>query len=90
MPVMLINYDLNREIIRPNITKKIKDTFPTWAKLADSCYAVVTSVSEQAVVNALRPVLDDNDNIYVFAIGQPYAGFGPPAVNKWLDDNLSY
>lgn len=88
MSTKVITYDLNREVVRPNIVKKIKDTYPNWAKLSESCYAVNTAQSATQIFNNLKPLIDSNDNLYVIGLHRPRDGFGPPDVNKWLDDNL--
>jgi CRISPR/Cas system-associated endoribonuclease Cas2 len=88
MAVRLITYDLNREIVRPNIVKKIKDSYANWAKLSESSYAVATAESVEQVYNRLKPLLDSNDNLYVVNLTKPWTGFGPKDVNEWLERNL--
>lgn len=41
--VLLVAYDLNKEIHRPNIFKKIKDNF-AWDRLSESSYAIDTAM----------------------------------------------
>lgn len=90
MSVLLVTYDLNQETKRPNITKKLKESYPSWAKLSESSYAISTNASPEAVVNTLRPMLDDNDTIYVITLNRPYTGWGPTKVNDWLASELTY
>lgn len=90
MSVLLVTYDLNKEVNRPNITKKLRDGYPSWAKLSESSYAIATSQTPAQVVAFLRPMLDQNDHIYVIPLKKPYSGWGPPDVNTWLDNNLTY
>ncbi|MCK0507951.1 hypothetical protein [Aromatoleum anaerobium] len=87
MPALLITYDLNNEIRRPPIVKKIKDTW-SWARLSESSYAVQTHLSPSQVFEQLRPLLDNNDNLYVITLKKPYSGWGPKDVNDWLERNL--
>jgi len=87
MAVYLITYDLNREIVRPNITKAIK-SYPLWAKLSESSYAISTPLTVKAVYDKLKPLLDSDDNLYVMTLRRPYTGFGPNEVNEWLDEHL--
>lgn len=89
MAVYLITYDLNRESIRPNITKVIK-SFPEWARLSESSYAVSTLLSIDDVYRKIKPLIDSNDNVYVISLHRPYTGFGPPVVNEWLETRLAY
>jgi hypothetical protein len=90
MAVFLVTYDLNRETNRPNITKRIRDGYPSWAKLSESSYAISTGNTVDEVHNYLKPVLDSNDNIYIITLKKPYTGFGPKDVNDWLENNLTY
>ncbi len=90
MPVLLVTYDLNREVVRPNITKHLREGYPNWAKLSESSYAINTTDSPGDVVSYLRPMLDDNDHIYVITLKRPYSGWGPKDVNEWLEKNLTY
>ena len=90
MGVLLVTYDLNREIVRPNISKRLKELYPDWAKLSESSYAIATAASVKTVQGALRPMIDANDNIYVITLKRPYSSFGPKEVNDWLERNLTY
>lgn len=89
MAVLLVTYDLNREIVRPNITKRIKDSY-SWAKLSESSYAIATDATPEQVYAHLRPMIDQNDHIYVITLKRPYIGFGPKEVNAWLETHLTY
>lgn len=88
MPALLITYDLNNETRRPPIVKKIKEAWPMWARLSESSYAVQTHLSPGQVFEQLRPLLDNNDNLYVITLKKPYSGWGPKDLNDWLERNL--
>lgn len=60
MAVYIVNYDLNKETSRPPIVKKIKDTYPTWAKLSESSYAISTYSDVNDVFSTLKPLIDSN------------------------------
>lgn len=90
MAVYLVTYDLNKETTRPNIVKHIKDGYSAWAKLSESSYAIKTSNTPSEVFNYLKPMIDDNDNLYVVTLKKPYSGRGPKDVNDWLENNLTY
>jgi len=90
MAVKLVTYDLNREVVRPNITKKLKEAWPTWAMLSESCYAIETDMSHDDVLDTLSPLIDGDDAIYVFDLKKPYAGAGPQSVIDWLEEQLTY
>ena len=88
MAVFLATYDLNRETVRPPITKLIRDTW-NFARLSESSYAIeAASVSE--VYDTLMTLLDDNDQLFVIPLRQPYVGFGPKIIHDWLQQKLTY
>lgn len=86
MAVYIVTYDLNLEASRPNILGSIKER--SWAKLSESSYAIETDETSEEVFIDLRRHLDGDDNIYIIPLRKPYSGFGPNAVNEWLDANL--
>ncbi len=63
MSVKLISYDLNREVVRPPLLKTIKETYPNWAKISESSYAVDTVASAQQIFDRLRPLIDSNKSM---------------------------
>lgn len=89
MAVLLVTYDLNTPGKNyEDVLKAIKNY--AWAQLSESSYAINTYDSPQQIFDKLKPLLDKNDNLYVIPLKKPYAGFGPKAVNDWLNTNLSY
>jgi CRISPR/Cas system-associated endoribonuclease Cas2 len=82
LAIYIVTYDLNKETKRPDILEDIKTT--PWAKLSESSYAIDTTETPQQVFDRLEEHLDDNDNLYVILLSQPYYGRGPQAVNDWL------
>lgn len=90
MATYIVTYDLNREVNRPPIVKRIKEICSSWAKLSESSYAISLSATPEQVFNQLRPLIDDNDNLYVVTLKKPWMGRGPKEVNDWLESNLSY
>jgi hypothetical protein len=90
MSALLVTYDLKGSGgDYSGLLGKIK-SYPSWARLSESSYAIATDTSPQAVFSALKPFLDANDNIYVITLKQPYSGYGPKEVNDWLDKHLAY
>jgi hypothetical protein len=90
MSVYIVTYDLNREVLRPNITGGLRKAFPNWARLSESSYAIDTPMGPGEVLAQLRKFIDANDNIYVVTLKKPYSGFGPQDVNEWLEARLTY
>jgi hypothetical protein len=54
----------------------------------ESSYATSTSSTLQQIYNSLKPMLDENDHIYVINLLKPYYGYGTQETNNWLDRNL--
>lgn len=90
MATYIVTYDLNRETTRPPIVDAIKKLCISWAKLSESSYAIATNDTVDGVYNTLKPLLDDNDHLYVVTLKKPWNGYGPTVVNDWLENNLSY
>jgi hypothetical protein len=88
MPAFLVTYDLNKEISRPPIVKRIKAATGAWAKLSESSYAVGGNITATGLYNYLAPLLDGNDQLYVVQLSQPWTGRGNKAVNAWLSSWL--
>lgn len=91
MAVLIITYDLNKESSggdREKLLEYIKSH--SWARLSESSYAISTNSDPSAVVARAREFLDPNDNIYVITLKRPYSGWGPKAVNEWLESKLPY
>lgn len=87
MSVMLVTYDLNAPgQSYEQILGYIKSF--AWARLSESTYAIETTLDVSSVYNGIRQVMDANDQVYVVPLGYPYAGFGPPLVNGWLETKL--
>lgn len=86
MTTYIVTYDLNKEAVRPEITKEVGKT--GWAKLSESSYAISTNETPDEVHARFSKHLDDNDNFYVIALCRPYAGLGPEDVNDWLAEHL--
>ena len=88
--VYIVAYDLNKEVTRPAIVKKIRELANGYAKLSESSYAIVYGGTVEEVFNTLKPLLDSNDNLYVVTLKKPWTGYGPKDVNEWLEKHLTY
>ena len=83
MAVLIITYDLSSVgTSYYGLVNTIKE-YP-WAKLSASSYAISTDLAPQAVFKQLRPLMDSSCNLYIVTARKPFAGYGPEAVNKWL------
>jgi hypothetical protein len=86
MAALLVTYDLYQPGQNyPRLIKAIQ-AYP-WARLSETSYAIATSATPQAVLESLRPYVSESTNLYVLTLRKPYAGFGPQAVNDWLEKN---
>lgn len=90
MAVLLVTYDLNKETTRPPLLKDLKETYPTWARLSESSYAIETSSTPSQVYNRLKRHIDDNDNIIVVHLRRPHDGWASKKVHDWLSQKLPY
>lgn len=87
MSALLVAYDLNAPGQKhTELLKKIKE-FP-WAKISESAYAIGTQQTASQVYKTLKPIIDDNDNLFVIPLHKPYDGWGPKDVHEWLGNHL--
>lgn len=84
MPAFLVTYDLNKEIRRPPIVRRIKAATGAWAKLSESSYAVGGDVTAAGLYAYLAPLFDRNDQLYIIQLTRPWTGYGNKKVNEWL------
>jgi len=87
---VLIGYDLNRPgQDYSDLSAKIK-SFGAWWHCLDSTWIVKTELAPVQVRDALLPLLDANDEVFVVDItGQAAAWVGfKDNCQTWLKDNL--
>ena len=65
------------------------DDFPDWVRLSESSYAVTANVDADQIYNHFKPLLDNNDVLYVIRLSGPPYGQGDDEVNQWLMQNLN-
>ena len=89
MSTMLVTYDLKKPgQDYSDLLKEIKSF--AWARLSESSYAVDADLSPKQLYDRLAPYLDTNDQLYVIGLHRPFWGYGPKAVNDWLERYLDY
>ena len=91
MTTFLVTYDINKEKPKPDrdrakLLAHIK-TF-AFAYLSESSYAIDCQLTAPQLYNLLRQHLDPDDTIYVITLTRRWDGFGPTAVNRWLQQRL--
>ncbi|MBL8578894.1 MAG: hypothetical protein JNK47_16850 [Mesorhizobium sp.] len=83
-----VNYDLNKEVKRPNIVAEIRKT--DYARLSESSYIIDTLETADQVYARFKKHLDSNDHFFVLRVTKPYTGWGPKDVVDWLDSKMQY
>jgi hypothetical protein len=83
MAVLIVIYDLSPTGASYYPLVSAIKKYP-WARLTTSSYAISTSLTPETVFAQLRPLVDSASNLYVITARKPFAGYGPEAVNDWL------
>lgn len=90
MSVLIVTYDLINETHKENYEKilgVIKGE-GNWAKLSESCYAIRTNKTPEAVYEQLKPFLHERDHLLAITATRPYYGWHSKQVIEWLDSSL--
>lgn len=87
MAVLLVAYDLNKEVNRPPIVQDIKDLGNGWAKLSESAYVISTTLTPEQIYNKLSKHLDNNDELFVITQSRPWWGTKCQQLD-WLHKHL--
>jgi len=87
MAILLVTYDLKKP------GQDYSDFISTfkkyaWARLSESCYAIDTYKTPNQIYNELKPFMDQNDQVYIITLSNPWDGYGPKDVNDWLHARL--
>lgn len=87
MAVLLVTYNL--KLSGPNNMKLITaiEKFDH-TKLTESSYAIATSDSPKRILDVLRPLVDENDLLFVLTLALPAAGHGDAGKIHWLEGNM--
>lgn len=88
MAVYVVAYDLNKETRRPPIVDEVKKS-PGWCMLSESSYAISTQESPDQVYQRFKPLLDDNDNLFVITLRKPFQSWASQERNDWLTNHLT-
>lgn len=90
MKTYILSYDLSQPGRNYASLYEAIKSYPSWAHLAESTWAVRTSGTAAQIRDHLRGAMDGNDQIVVVAAGAEGAWFGLPfAVSDWLKKNLT-
>jgi hypothetical protein len=83
MAVLIVIYDLSPTGASYYPLVSAIKKYP-WARLTTASYAISTTLTPETVFAQLRPLVDSSSNLYVMTARKPFAGYGPQAVNDWL------
>ena len=86
--VLLITYDVSDDDKRIELLDEIW-ALGTCRRLSESSYAVKTTLRVGFIWKKLKPIIDDDDNLYVIRLRRPVIGQGSPNHLQWLRSNLS-
>lgn len=63
-------------------------SFLTWAKITDTCFAIVTDKTAREIRDELVRDFDQGDRIFISLSGHVAAWKNSRCTNKWLKENL--
>ena len=87
MTCYIVSYDLRKQRDYASLYEAIK-TYPNWAYITESTWAVVTSSSAVEVREYLLGFVDNDDRLFVIKSGLEAAWVNVICKNKWLKENL--
>ena len=87
MTCYIVSYDLRRQRDYASLYEAIK-TYPNWAHITASTWAVVTNSSAIEVREYLRGFVDNDDRLFVIKSGLEAAWVNVICKNEWLKENL--
>lgn len=89
MATYIVSYDLSGPDRNYSGLYEWLRTFPRWAKISESCWAVVSPSAPDLIRDQARQVLDQNDRVFIGVLKAPAAWYGlPDEVSTWLKENL--
>jgi len=85
--VYIITYDLNKPgKDYSSLYKNIKEIGGWWHFL-DSTWLVRTSLGANQIWNRLKPVVDDNDRVFVCKLSGDFSGWLPQNAWNWIGES---
>jgi hypothetical protein len=83
MNVFVVTFDAGNEGDRQAIIRAI-ESFGSWIKLSDRCYALRTLVTHDQIATRLHYHIRDGQ-VHVLAIERPWSAVGLELINDWLE-----
>ena len=87
MQCYIISYDLRKQRNYDDLYQEIK-SFPTWAHITESTWAIVAEESAAEIRGNLRKVVDADDAIFVVRSGGEAAWRNVICKSEWLKKYL--
>lgn len=87
MKCYIISYDLRNDRNYEDLYEALR-SYPKWARIVDSTWAVVTSKTAVQIRDHLDQILDEDDRLLVVKSGTEAAWRNVRCSNKWLKENL--
>ena len=86
MNTILLTFSSNDDTCINNISKKIENLIPIWARINDKTYIISTEKTASDVRDMVRMAINSNkDTIFTVKInGENWAGFLPEELNAFL------
>ena len=88
MAVRLISYDPNEPGRDDTAFFDVVKKYGPWAKLSEFCYAVVTNVSPEIIMDRLKLHTEPYDIVSIITLAAPYSVFGHDELDDWLSRRL--
>jgi hypothetical protein len=88
MSCYIVSYDLLKPGRNYDGLYKAIKSYPRWARVNESVWAVVTNNSAVQIRDHLVGQLDTNDRIFVIKSGVEAAWRNSKCKNEWLKENL--
>lgn len=87
MATFIITYDLRKSRDYVSLYSALK-SYPQWARITESSWAVVANQSAVQIRDFLRQCMDDDDRLFVCRYGGAAAWKNLIASNEWFHNNL--
>ena len=87
MKCYIISYDLRGNRDYGSLYKAIK-SYPNWAHITESTWAIVTEKTAVQVRDHLCQVIDRDDRVFVVRSGAEAAWHNVICKDEWLKENL--
>jgi len=82
-----VSYDLNKDKNYDKLYEGLKSY--DYRKILDSTWLVSTSGSSQQIYDKLRPLIDENDHLFISEVNRNHQGWLPKSDWEWVNAHLT-